>query len=166
MKTVINVIRVLFAVRKPLADIAGQAKEIKRGWKTPAFWVTLLGSLLAAVAALQGVIPATAALVAVSILTAVYNIVRGVKKSEESGARGIFRTTEFWMAALGEVSKAIVAMQTGGVNPEFFAALTSLVAVATTVAQNLAAREPMPIGQDGTATGAVLEKAKDAPPAS
>jgi hypothetical protein len=50
-------IKLLFKVSKPLGDTMKEIQQTKAGWKTPAFWTTLIGGLVSTVLALQGVIP-------------------------------------------------------------------------------------------------------------
>lgn len=133
-------IALLFKANKPATQLVSQLKEAKAGYKTVSFWVTLLGTLLALIAAIKAVIPATTALVAITVITALYNVLRGLDKAGTDTNRGTFRSTEFWLAILGEASKAIVALQTGGVNPAWMASLSTIVAAAMAAAQNLSAQ--------------------------
>ena len=141
-------IKLLFKIRKPAGEIVKQLKGVKRGWKTLAFWITLLGSGLSTVGALTGIIPPIAQLAATTALTVVYNILRGAKKQEEAGVRGPFRTTELLVTSLNEIQKGIVAAQAGGINPEWFTmahAISSMIAAAAAAAgQSMAAQQPKP----------------------
>lgn len=141
---VIEKLKLLFKVRKPVGAIIDQVKEAKSpltGWKTVAFWVTLLGSLASTAAALTGVVPAPVQLVATTVLSAFYNILRGLQKAESPEIKGTLRTTEFWLSALGEVQKGFVAVHAGGINPEWMSTATMIVGMALAAGQNLAARD-------------------------
>lgn len=136
--TLIQKIQLLVKIRKPASEIAGQLKEAKRGYKKISFWVTIVGSALSIAAAAKALIPATAALVTITLLTAAYNVLRGLDKADTDTSRGTLVTTEFWLALLGEFSKVIIALQAGGINPAWMATLSSVTAAAMAAAQQLA----------------------------
>ncbi len=138
----IDKIKLLFKIQKPLGELAKLAPGVKTGWKTIGFWVTAIGTLLSTAAALAGIIPAPAQLIITTILTALYNILRGAEKMDSSDTKGIFTTTEFALTTLGEIQKGIVAAQTGGINPEWMATATTIVGMALAAGQNLASRTP------------------------
>lgn len=54
---------------------------VKPGWKTSEFWVTVLASALTLLESVQGNIPQPWGLIAISLMTAAYNIARGLSKS-------------------------------------------------------------------------------------
>jgi len=135
-------LKLLFKIQKPLGELAKSAKDVKSGWKTLKFWVTFLGTLASTAAALTGIIPPQAQLIATTILQALYNIVRGAEKMDSPDTKGLVTTTEFWLTTLGEVQKGIVAAQTGGINPEWFATASTIVGMALAAGQNLASHEP------------------------
>lgn len=137
---IISKLKLLFAIRKPLSELAENAKKVKSGWKTLAFWITLLGSLGSTAAALNGVIPPEIQLVVTTVLTALYNILRGLQKAEAPEVKGTFRTSELALTALAEIQKGIVAIQGGGINPEWLSSSSIIVAAALGAGQNLAAR--------------------------
>jgi hypothetical protein len=138
----IEKIKLLFKARQPVTDIINQVKEVKAGWKTLPFWITLLGSAGALVAALQGFIPATAALVATTVLTGFYNILRGATKTDVASTKPVLQTTEFWLGVLGTIGSAIVSLQAGGINPAWFATASTVIGAAMAAGQNLAAQTP------------------------
>lgn len=135
-------IKLLFKIQKPLGDLAKLAPGVKTGWRTISFWITALGTLASTAAALTGIIPPQAQLIATTILTALYNVLRGAQKMESSDTKGLFTTTEFALTTLGEIQKGIVAAQTGGINPEWMATATMIVGAALAAGQNLASRTP------------------------
>lgn len=128
----------LSAAKKTILD----ASEIKRGYKTPAFWATLLGNLVAVAGALKGVITPVQSTVAVAILTAAYNIVRGVKKSQEEAPQSMWKSTEFWMGVAGYVSQAIVAIQSAGVDSKWLVTSGTIIGAGMTIARDFAMNEP------------------------
>lgn len=137
-------LKLLFKIRKPASQVVSTVAEAgnkDRGWKTLSFWVTLLGSLAATGTALTGVIPPPAQLVAVTVLTAFYNILRGLQKADSPEIKGTLRTTEFWLSALGEGQKALVAFQMGGIHPNWMASATATVGALLAAGQNLSARQ-------------------------
>jgi len=144
-------LKLLFKIRRPVGELFDQIKDIKRGYKTIAFWVTLIGSILSTAAALTGVIPAPVQLVVTTVLTAFYNILRGAQKMEETAVRGTFRSTEVWLTALGEIQKGIVATQAGGINPEWLATASTIVGMSLAAGQNLAAQDvkDVPVADGG-----------------
>lgn len=131
-------LRALWEARK----VVSQMGEIKRGWKTLSFWITLLGNLLTLAGVLKGIIPALTALVVMTVLTAFYNILRGAQKSEEEGVRSWWKTTEFWMGVGTEISKAFIALQGGGISPAWMATLSTVLAGSMTIARDLSHKEP------------------------
>lgn len=140
----IEKLKLLFKARQPLTDIITEVKEIKAGYKTLPFWITLLGTLLTLVAALQGVIPASAALVVTTILTFLYNVLRGATKANVPGQKPVLQTTEFWIGVLGFLSTAITTLQSGGVNPAWMTTAMAVIGMAMAAAQNLAGQQPTP----------------------
>jgi hypothetical protein len=137
-------IKLLFKVSKPLGDTMKEIQQTKAGWKTPAFWTTLIGGLVSTVLALQGVIPPELSVVLTSVLTAIYNVLRGLKKHDDTVVKGPLITTEFLMTVLGEAQKGIVALHVAGINPKWMETFSTLVGVAFAAGQSLAARTPAP----------------------
>lgn len=141
----IEKLKLLFKARQPITDIITELKGVKSGWKTGAFWVSVLLSLTALVGALQGVIPVTAALIATTMITLIYNILRGAIKSQVPGQKPFFQTSEFWLSVLGSVSAAIVALQAGGVNPAWFKEALGAIGIILTslgASQNISGQQP------------------------
>lgn len=123
-------ISLLFKANKPATELVGELKQAKTGWKTIGFWASLLGTILTLVAALKALIPATAALIIITVITMIYNVVRALDKAGTDTSKGTFVATEFWIFVLGEVTKAMVALQTGGVNPAWFGMLAKALSLA------------------------------------
>lgn len=138
-------IKLLFKIQKPAGDFiktVSGAKDEQRGWKTVGFWVTLVGTLSSTALALTGIIPAPAQLVVTTILQAAYNILRGAQSANSSTAKGTFTTTEFWLSTLTEIQKGLVAVETGGIHPQWMEAATAVVGATLAAGQNLAMRRP------------------------
>lgn len=143
--SLIEKLKLLFKIRKPAGELLDQVKEVKRGWKTLSFWVTLLGSLASTASALSGIIPPQAQLIATTVLSAFYNMLRGLQKAEESTVRGVARSTEVWMGIFAEVQKGIVALNTGGINPEWMTTMSTINMMAMAAGQQLASLQPKPV---------------------
>lgn len=137
---IIAKIKALWAARK----VVSQMGDIKRGWRTWQFWVALLGNVISLFAAVKGFIPATVGLIIATALTGVYTLVRGWQKIDEENVKPIFRTTEFWLTLGTEFSKALVALQAGGVNPAWFGAASAVLAAILGLARDLAHKESTP----------------------
>ena len=116
--------------------------EIKRGWKTVSFWVTLLGNVASLLAAMKGILPTNVALICGVALTAFYNILRGAQKSEEMGIREWWKTSEFWLSAGTMASTSLVSLQQGGVNDPWVMTANSILAGVMTVARDLSNKQP------------------------
>ena len=140
----IQKIKLLFKVKKPVGDLIDAVQEAKKTKKWIHFGVTFLGILLSTIGSLTGIIPPQIQLIATTILQAIYNIVRGADKADNETVKGTLRTTEFWMTALTEVQKGVVATQMGGINPEWLAVSSTFIGMALAAGQNLAARAPNP----------------------
>lgn len=139
---IVTKLKWLFKVQKPAGQVMDAVKEAKKTKRWFHFAVTLIGTLASTAGALTGVIPAPAQLIATTVLQALYNIVRGADKADNAEIKGTLRTTEFWLTALTEAQKAVVAVQTGGLNPEWLATSSMVVGMALAAGQNLAARSP------------------------
>lgn len=139
----IEKIKLLFKIKEPAQDLANQLKGVKRGYKTVSFWVTFLGTLLSLVGALQGIIPATTAVLITTALTTVYNILRGLLKAEADGVRPPMQATEFWVGLLGILSSGLIQAQTAGVSGRWLTVAMAVVAGGMAAAQNLGAQAPI-----------------------
>ena len=138
----IEKIKLLFKAQKPVGEFITQVKGARLKYKTIPFWVTLLGTGISLVGAVQGVIPATTAVVVSSLLTAAYNILRGADKMNQEGVKPPFRSTEFWLGALGIVGASLTEIQTAGVQSNVLTSCLALIAGAMAAAQNLGAQQP------------------------
>lgn len=144
--TLIEKIKLLFKVKQPLTDIVTQVKEVKKGYKTTGFWLTLIGGFLSLVGSFAGFIPANVALIITTVLTMFYNIIRALQNTNVPGVEPLFQSTRFWVGIMGIISNAIVALQQGGVNPEWFVMLNTILAAVMAGAQNLGAQQPIASG--------------------
>jgi len=138
----IDKIKLLIKVQKPMGEIVNEIKGIKAGYKTLSFWVALLGSIMAAVAAFQGLIPSVVALITTTALTTIYNILRGLQNANMNGVEPVLKSTRFWVGVIGQLTNSLVALQTGGINPEWFATASTILAAAMAAAQSLGANQP------------------------
>ena len=140
--TIVEKIKLLFAVRKPVGDLVVQVKQVKAGWKTPGFWVAVLGTLLALAGAVSSFIPATAALIVSTVLTLGYNVLRAYQNAAVPGVCPPFQSSRFWVGVLGMASASIMALQQGGVNPEWFTVAISILGAVMAAAQSIGAQQP------------------------
>lgn len=138
--SLIEKIKLLFKVQGPITQISREVKDATKTRKWLHFTVTLLGILASTAATLTGVIPPQAQLIVTTVLQALYNIMRGIDKVDATEVKGTLRTTEFWLTALAEVQKGIVATQMGGVNPTWLAESSTIIGLALAAGQNLAGR--------------------------
>lgn len=134
----INKVKALWAARRVVKNMS----DIKRGWKTISFWMTLMANIVSLAGALQGLIPATTAAVFITAANAIYNILRGLSKSQENNVRGYWKTTEFWLAISGEISKGVVSLETGGISTPFLASLGTVTAGVIAINRDLANKLP------------------------
>lgn len=74
-------IKVLFKLRKPVNNLIKEVKNVKPGYKTTEFWLTVLSNLITIAGALQGVIDGKTAAVVLAVLNGLYNLVRGLAKA-------------------------------------------------------------------------------------
>lgn len=154
-------IKLLFKVQKPAGEILDAVAEAKKTKKWLHFAVTILGVALTTAGTLTGFVPPQTMLIITSVLQAIYNIVRGADKADNSDVKGTVMTTEFWMSALTEAQKALVVAHDGGINATWIAAGTSLVGAALAFGQNLSARAPDPTGASkgmDTSASPIIEK--------
>lgn len=140
-------LKLLFKIEKPLNETIVAVKDVKKTKKWIHFIVTILGVGGSTVAALQGYIPPYVSLIITTVFQSLYNIVRGADKADDNEVRGTLRTTEFWLTALTEIQKGIVATQEGRVSPEWLATSSAVIGFFLSLGQNLAARAPDPSGE-------------------
>lgn len=130
-------LQLLSQVEGPAQDVVGDVVQIKRGYKTLAFWITLLGSLSSVVASVTGVLPANMAFVINTVLIVFYNLLRGVQKTEESRVHPFWQSTEVWLGVMGNISNGVAALQPNS-NSQVLAIGSALISAAMVVARDLA----------------------------
>lgn len=138
----IEKLKLLFKVRKPATDIINQVANVKSGWKTWQFWATFVGSLGALAASLKGIIPLEGSLITTTALTFLYNVLRGATKADVVGVKPLLQTSEFWISILGYAQTALLALQTGGIDPKWVMASSAFITAALGMGQNLAGQQP------------------------
>jgi hypothetical protein len=109
----------LWKIRKPVEDVSKDLKEIKRGYKSVAFWLVLVGHLGALAAAAQGALDPKIALIANTVLAVLYNVLRASTKSQETGVREYWKTTEFYITVGSQLSAGLMALQAGGLDAKW-----------------------------------------------
>lgn len=140
--SIIQKIKLLFAVKKPALELAEKAKEIKKGYKTLAFWISIFASVVSVATAIQGIIPASTALIAVVASTVIYNVLRAFQNSEVTGVEPVLTSTRFWVGLLGIVSAGLIQLQTAGINPEWVTVSISVIGAIMAAAQSIGAKQP------------------------
>lgn len=131
-------LRALWAARK----VVNQMGDVKRGWKTLGFWVTLLGNMTALVTALNGIIPATTAAIVSGAITALYTVLRGAQKSEEAGVREWYKTSEFYMAVGSQLGTVLLTLQQNGVNAAWVATSSTILSGVLAISRDLSHKQP------------------------
>jgi len=140
--SILEKIKLLFKVREPATELISGIKGFKAGYRTPSFWVTVIGSLLSMVAAFSGIIPEQVSLLITVILTGLYNITRGMAKLDQNAIRPTLKSTEFWVGVLGIVSTSLTSLHDGGINPAWMVTAQSAIAAAMAASQNLGVQAP------------------------
>jgi hypothetical protein len=135
-------LKLLLKARQPLTDIINEAKTVKSGWKTWQFWASVAGSLGGLVASLNGIIPLETSLVITTALTFLYNVLRGATKADTIGVKPLLQSSEFWLSILGYAQNALLALQTGGIDPKWVMESSAFITAGLGMAQNLAAQQP------------------------
>jgi hypothetical protein len=129
--------KLLSQVEGPAQETAGDLMQIKRGYKTLAFWITLLGSLSAVVASLNGLLSCNVAFAINTVLIVFYNILRGVQKTEETLLHPAWQSTEVWLGVMGNICNGIAALQPNA-NSQVLAVASALISAAMVLARDLA----------------------------
>jgi hypothetical protein len=140
--SLVEKIKLLFALRKPAGELAKEVKELKTGWKTASFWVSILGTIGTITALVVGYIPATTALIATTAITVLYNLARAIENAQMAGTTPWWQTTRFWVGVLGIVSAGLAALQQGGINPAWIEGSISFIAAVMAAAQSVGAQQP------------------------
>lgn len=140
--SLVEKIKLLFAIKKPAADLVGQVKEIKRGYKTLAFWISLFATLTTISGVLTAHISGITALLVFTSIGVVYNVLRAFKKADEAGIRSPWVSTEFWMGLITIVGNGFVALQNGGYMAPWVITGSAIVTAFMSVSQNVGAAQP------------------------
>ena len=139
---VIEKIKLIMKGIKPVGQFVKQIKGAKLKWKTIPFWTALLLSGTSIVAVFQGFIPGSVAIIVTSVLTAGYNILRGLDKMDQTGIKPTLLSTEFWMGALAIISTSLLEIQHAGIDSKLLAGAITFIATAMSIAQQLGAVQP------------------------
>lgn len=145
--TIFEKIKLLFKVQGPAGELVEELKTAKSSWKSPKFWVALLGTLGALTAGLTGILSPTASLFTSSGIAALYNIVKALEDSNQPFTSGLFVSTKFWLGTLAAAQGFFLAVKTGGVDPVWVESSLGALGLVMTFAQNLAAQQPKPTPQ-------------------
>lgn len=142
--TIIEKIKLLFAAKQPITEIVNEAKQIKAGYKTVSFWVTVVASISSLVAALTGFIPVTAGLIASTVITVAYNILRALQNAGVDGTTPVFQSSRFWVGILGIVLAGLTQLKTGGIDPKWIESAIAIIGAVMAGSQSLGANQPNP----------------------
>lgn len=74
-------IKLILKIRKPVSNIIKEATNVKPGYKTTEFWITVISNLITIVGAVQGMIDPKIAAIILAVLNGLYNLMRGLVKS-------------------------------------------------------------------------------------
>lgn len=74
-------IKLLFRVKTPLGNLIEEATNVKSGWKTSEFYLTILSNLITIAGALQGVIDPKTAAIILAVLNGLYTTLRTIAKA-------------------------------------------------------------------------------------
>src|SRR3990167_9367944 len=137
-------IKLLFSINKNWKVILEEVEEVrmaktKNGFKSTEFWMTLLASGGAVLAASQGILPPLYAAVAVSASTVAYTLSRGlVKKTDPiGGEKSGYKTSEFYIGLLAAAG-ALLASAGGVLPPQFSALIVTASRIAYSLSRGLA----------------------------
>jgi hypothetical protein len=139
---ILSKIKLLMKAKGPAESLWGKFKEVKRGYKTVSFWLAVCSSAVSLIGALNGLIPATTAVIIITGLTFTYNILRGLEKVDEVGVRPVIQTTEFWVGILNSAANGIISLQSGGISAEWLTVAQTVIVFAVGAAQNIGSRQP------------------------
>ncbi len=141
--TFLTKIKLLFMVQKPAGEIADAVAEAKKTKKYIHLTATVLGIVATGIAAWSGYMDPQVYVIVSSALNAIYNIVRGADKADNSDVKGTFTASELYVSAFTEAQKFVVVAHTGGVHAPWLDAMASFLnMIALVFGQNLAARAP------------------------
>lgn len=135
-------IGLLFKIRKPAGAVLDSIKDVKRGYRKIGFWVALLGSLLGCAAAVADLMPPEAALIVTAVLTAAYNVVKGLQSTEKNTQSGTFISSTFILSTLAIVQTALMTIHEGGVKNQWLILAMSVIGATLSAGQNLAGVSP------------------------
>jgi hypothetical protein len=140
--TIIEKIKLLFAVKKPVTALVNDVKQIKSGYKTLTFWVTIIGGLISVCSALAGFIPPTIALIISTALGVLYNIVRALQNAGVDGVTPVAQSTRFLVMVAGIVYAGLLSLKAGGVDPKWVETAIAILGAIGAASQSLGAQQP------------------------
>lgn len=74
-------IKLLFKMKKPIGNLIEEATNVKSGWKTTEFYLTILSNLITIAGALNGIIDPKTAAIVLAVLNGLYTTLRTIAKS-------------------------------------------------------------------------------------
>lgn len=132
---------------KVVVEEVEKVQDVKKksGINSTEFYFTVLTSLGAVLASIQGILPPLYASIVVSVSTAFYTLARGTVKqtSPNGGDKPGYKTTELYVGLFSDLGN-ILAASTGVVKPEVAAILVTISRVAYSISRSLAKQEVKP----------------------
>jgi hypothetical protein len=135
--SLIEKIKLLFAAKAPVTDLISKAKELKTGWKTLGFWVSVVATLATLATAVAGFLPANIALIVTVAITFIYQTLRAVENTQMASTAPLLLSTRFWSGILAIAATALTSLKAGGISPHWVEAALTLIGIIMTGAQNV-----------------------------
>lgn len=138
-----DIIKLLFTGIKPVKELIGTIKEGgKTGWSSPAFLVTVVGSLVSFVLAVKSILPGAVAAIIIAALMGLYNALRAYINTQQEGVTAPLKSTRFWTTVAGVALVALTDIKTAGVGGTLMTTLISVLTAVGTVSQSVGSAEP------------------------
>jgi len=142
--SIIEKIKLLFVVKQPVTEIVGKLKDLKTGWKTLPWWISIVASLATVAASIGGFIPATTAVIVTVAVTFVYQVLRAIENAQMNGVAKWYVSTRFWSGLLAVISTALLSLQTGGIDPKWVGSALAVIGMIMGVSQNVGGQAVVP----------------------
>jgi len=137
---IIEKVKLFIKVKKPATDLIKEMKEVKTGWKTIGWWISISATLGTIVTTLAGYLPAEVGLVATVAITALYQSVRAIENTKMVGTAPLLLSTRFWSGIMSALGTALVSLKSGGIDPAWVEAGLTVIGLVTTASQNIGAQ--------------------------
>ena len=113
--------------------------NIKAGWKTTEFWVTVLAGLGLLVTKLSTSLPASYTYIALAVAAGAYAVSRGISKFNASALflKAGYKTTEFYVTLAALVGTVATALAGAGLSPKIGAVCVTISGVAYATSRSI-----------------------------